>query len=325
MEKRYDPHRVLIVDDEPNVTDVLARSLTKLGNKYLIQTANSGEEALQKANERRYDLVIADYCMPEMNGLDLITALRRRSPKTQVVLMTAHGNRALHDTVDALELDGYLDKPFTLDQIRQIVQKAVEQPKAERDPFRTGERKVSDTVHEQLAALQANTGARCVMLISNHGYPIEAVGAVDALDTSSVGVLVAANFAAAVELSRLLGNNSIFKSSYHEGPDYNIYAYDVNSDVLLAVIFGAESRPGAVWFYTKQAATALEPALEASAAMDDFESDEDLRASLSALDEDLDYLFGEGEDRSGDQRRLLNLKEAANAGLVSAELLGEEL
>lgn len=323
MGEQQTQHHVLIVDDEPNVTGILAKSLSKLGEKYLIETANSGREALKKAGDTAYDLVIVDYRMPEMNGLDLITRLRHQSPQTQVVLMTAHGTGELRNTINTMKLDGYLDKPFTLEQIRQIVQKALDRSKTEPDPFQTGERVMSDSVQDQLEALRANTGARCVMLISSNGYPIEAVGAVESLDISSVGVLVAANFAAAVELSKLLGNDSIFKSSYHEGPDYNIYAYDINGEVLLAVIFGTESRPGTVWFYTKQAATALEPELDAETAISGFD-DEVLRAGLAELDQDLDHLFGHGEEHPSGHRGVFSLEEAAEAGLVSVDLLTEE-
>jgi predicted regulator of Ras-like GTPase activity (Roadblock/LC7/MglB family) len=162
------------------------------------------------------------------------------------------------------------------------------------------------------------------MLISNNGYPIEAVGAVETLDLSSVGVLVAANFTAAVELSKLLGNDSIFKSSYHEGPDYNIYAYDINQEILLAVIFGTESRTGAVWFYAKQAATALVPLLEAEKHMEHFKNDDDLQEDLAALNEELDYLFGDGEERPDNGKRLLDMDEAVESGLISANLLRQE-
>jgi CheY-like chemotaxis protein/predicted regulator of Ras-like GTPase activity (Roadblock/LC7/MglB family) len=324
MNNRDNPYRVLIVDDEPHVTVVLARSLSKLGTDYLIETANSGEEALKKARETHYDLVITDYQMPEMSGLDLTIALRNLTPETRLVLMTAYGSSELRDAVGSMELTGYLDKPFTLDQIREIVQNAIGRSQEEEDPFRAGEREIDDEVHQELKALQSNTGARCVMLISNNGYPIEAVGAVETLDLSSVGVLVAANFTAAVELSKLLGNDSIFKSSYHEGPDYNIYAYDINQEILLAVIFGTESRTGAVWFYAKQAATALVPLLEAEKHMEHFKNDDDLQEDLAALNEELDYLFGDGEERPDNGKRLLDMDEAVESGLISANLLRQE-
>ncbi len=250
------PKRVLIVDDEPNVAMLLADSLEKLGDEYVFETARNGDEALAKIQQTAYALVITDYKMPGMSGLDLAQAVRQFSPDTQVVLMTAYGTAELRDKAGDMSLDGYIDKPFTMDQIREIVERAVGRV-TEQAPYRPGARALEQSVCERLQELQANTGARCVMLLSAGGYPVETAGQTAGLDISSVGALVAANFMAAAELARMLGTGSIFKSSYHEGNDYNIYSYDVNGELLLAVIFGAENKPGVIWFYTKQTAAEL--------------------------------------------------------------------
>jgi two-component system, response regulator, stage 0 sporulation protein F len=343
--------RILIVDDEPNVTLILSRSLDKLDKKYEVETAQSGEEALSKIENKPYALVITDYKMPEMNGLDLAMAVRRIAPETQVILMTAHGTRSLQNTADGLDLDGYIDKPFKLSEIREIVEAAVSSTEVA-DPYRSGEQGVEDAVLAHLVSLQEDTGARCVMLLSSGGYPIEIAGMTKGLDTSTVGALVAANFMAAIELSKMLGNTSIFKSSYHEGPDYNIYAYDVNGDLLLAVIFGTEAKTGAVWHFTKH--TALELAeLDLNQAPEALPGDEDM---LESLDDEFDLAFGqltrtdhpEGWETSphteihrpnhelssmfaqdsdggpGQHRgstKLMDLREAVAAGLVPSDIL----
>ncbi len=341
--------RILVVDDEPNVALVLANSLKKLSETYDVQTANSGEEALRRLEREPYALVLTDYRMPGMSGIDLAMAVRRIAPQTQVVLMTAYGTNGLRDTVGDLKLDGYIDKPFTMAQVREIVEQAVGRTEEE-DAFRRGERKLAGTVYEPLQALQHDTGARCVMLISSSGYPIESVGATTDLDLGSIGALVAANFMAAVELSRLLGNISIFKSSYHEGPDYNIYAYDVNGELLLTVIFGSESRPGTVWFYTKQTVVTLNEMDLEEATMIDF--DEELGEDFGEeIDRGLDDLFS-FEDDSGpslfeswgaeveaqdevresapqhdaasDIHGLMNLDEAIAAGILPGNILSKK-
>lgn len=119
------PKRVLIVDDEPNVTMVLAGGLEKLGEEYAIDTAHSGDEALAKMEQTKYALLITDYKMPGMDGLDLAQTVRAISPDTQVILMTAYGNQVLRDTAEHLGLDGYIDKPFSVTQIRELVKRAV--------------------------------------------------------------------------------------------------------------------------------------------------------------------------------------------------------
>jgi predicted regulator of Ras-like GTPase activity (Roadblock/LC7/MglB family) len=193
--------------------------------------------------------------------------------------MTAYGTSELQETINRLELAAYVDKPFTMAQIRDVVRGVVERASRE-DPYRSGKRKVSDAFSKALVDLQTNTNARCVMLISSGGYPVDTAGHTEGLDLVSIAALTAGNFMASAELAKLLGTGSVFKSSYQEGPEYNIYSYDVNGDLLIAVIFGAESRPGVVWLYTKRTAAELAELAE--------EEGEMTQASIEELSDSLD-------------------------------------
>jgi CheY-like chemotaxis protein len=135
MDKEKRPKRVLIVDDEPNVAMVLAESLERLGEDYIVETANSGEAALARLEEQVYDLVITDYMMPDIDGLKLAESVRGIAPDTRVVLMTAYGTSELRGTVTHQKLDGYIDKPFTMSEIRTIVEKTITRASPE-DPYR---------------------------------------------------------------------------------------------------------------------------------------------------------------------------------------------
>lgn len=318
------PKHVLIVDDEPNVALVLSDSLKKLGNNYVFETAYNGEEALRKIQQTFYTLLITDYSMPGMTGLDLAQAVRQISPATQVVLMTGYGNDSLREVVGGMKFDGYIDKPFTVHQIRDIVKQAVDRASAvreEADPFRSGKQVLDQSIEEHLKLLRSHTGARCVLLISSGGYSVNVVGETASLDIVSVGALVAANFMAAAELAKLLGGRSVFKSSYHEGDDYNIYAYKVTDELLLVVIFGSESKPGMVWFYTKQTAATLIPLVAEQT------SRLTLPANLKAvMDAEFDQLFDFGQDNGdGGYSTGHNSSEPVNLKLDMTELMPLQL
>lgn len=122
------PRRVLIVDDEPHVTMMLADSLEKLGESYAIETAHSGDEALAKMQQATYAVLITDYKMPGMNGLDLAQVVHRLSPETRIILMTAYSSDTLRHTVGQMELDGYLSKPFSVAHVRDMVRSAAGDP-----------------------------------------------------------------------------------------------------------------------------------------------------------------------------------------------------
>jgi predicted regulator of Ras-like GTPase activity (Roadblock/LC7/MglB family) len=145
-------------------------------------------------------------------------------------------------------------------------------------------------IDHHLKSLRVHTGAQCVLLISSTGYPVGVVGQIVNLDISSIGALVAGNFMAAAELANLLGSShSIFKSSYHESDDCNIYAYNVDGEFLLAVIFGTASKPGVIWFYTKQTAAKLAPLLVNQTVKFNF-THTDVR---TILDDEFDQLFNQ--------------------------------
>ena len=253
--------RVLIVDDDNEILLMLDFALKKLGPDYDIITAEGSVEALEVVqNEPPFDLVVTDYVMKEITGVDLARAVRRISPATPVILMTAYGTKRLRATTESLGFDGYLDKPFTVQKIRGIVEQMIHTPRAvPAEPVEEIAPPVD--VEEHLKALQANAHARCVLLLRSNGYPVQVVGESRGLNIPNISALVAANFMSAAELSTLLGNQQAFHSNFLEGKNYNVYAYDVNDAFLLTVVFDADRKPGVVWFYTKQTAMVLTPLL----------------------------------------------------------------
>ena|SRR5947209_7822908 len=106
--------RILIVDDEPQITRVLRRSLTTHG--YDVHVAMDGESALQTFGDWSADLVITDLSMPNMNGLKLCKALRAISAVPIIVLSVRGEERTKVEALDA-GADDYVTKPFGMDEL----------------------------------------------------------------------------------------------------------------------------------------------------------------------------------------------------------------
>jgi DNA-binding NtrC family response regulator len=116
--------RILIVDDEPYNLDLLEQELSDRG--FAVERARNGTEALQKTEALRPDLVLLDYMMPGMSGLDVLRELRNGESDVPVVVMTAHGS--IEVAVEAMKLGAYdfVLKPFEPEHIALTVQKALE-------------------------------------------------------------------------------------------------------------------------------------------------------------------------------------------------------
>lgn len=112
---------VMIVDDDPMVRRLLDRQARRLG--HTTRSAENGREALEAFEEIPADVVITDIRMPEMDGLELLKEVRERNASTIVIVITGAGS--VEYAAEALRLGAhnYLDKPFKLSQIRQLLDK----------------------------------------------------------------------------------------------------------------------------------------------------------------------------------------------------------
>jgi two-component system, OmpR family, phosphate regulon response regulator PhoB len=106
-------HRVLVVDDEPDITALVAYHLAKVG--YRVSTASNGSEALKAAADQRPDVVVLDLMLPGLSGLDVLQALRKQDETRDVGVILLTARREEIDRIRGLSLgaDDYLTKPFS--------------------------------------------------------------------------------------------------------------------------------------------------------------------------------------------------------------------
>jgi DNA-binding NtrC family response regulator len=115
--------RILVVDDEQFMVQTLARILEALG--YDVSRAYGGQEALKLASAQTVDLVITDLHMPDMSGLELLTALKSNSPTLPVILVTGYGIDKARENAGSWKADGFLGKPFTVPELQKLIDQAL--------------------------------------------------------------------------------------------------------------------------------------------------------------------------------------------------------
>ncbi len=115
MEKKA----ILIADDEKNIRLMVSQALESLDA--LIETAVNGEDALEKLKKNNFAIVILDLKMVGLDGMEVLWRIREEFPNISIIIITAYGN--IDIAVEAMKLGAldFIQKPFTLSKIREIV------------------------------------------------------------------------------------------------------------------------------------------------------------------------------------------------------------
>jgi DNA-binding NtrC family response regulator len=122
----YDPQKIdlLLVDDDPDFRESVARRFMRRG--FRVQEATHGEQALQVAGLRQFDVVILDMVMPGLSGIEVLERLKLTHPECEVIMLTGQGT--IETAVQAMKLGAYdfLTKPFPLAELEALIEKAYE-------------------------------------------------------------------------------------------------------------------------------------------------------------------------------------------------------
>lgn len=109
--------RILIVDDEPDLRELLGEILAEQG--WSVAEAHHGEHALDRLQAERYAVVLLDYRMPGLSGGEVYNRLRAAGDDTPVILMTAARN--VHEVAQSLGIPHFLAKPFDVDELIMMI------------------------------------------------------------------------------------------------------------------------------------------------------------------------------------------------------------
>ena len=122
----YDPNKIdlLLVDDDPDFRESVARRFVRRG--FRVQQATHGEQALQLASLRQFDVVVLDMVMPGLSGVQVLEQLKLTHPESEVIMLTGQGT--IETAVQAMKLGAYdfLTKPFPLNELEVLIEKAYE-------------------------------------------------------------------------------------------------------------------------------------------------------------------------------------------------------
>ncbi len=116
--------RVLVIEDSPDIREFLVEGILK-PHDFDTAVAVDGAEGLEKALELKPDLILLDYELPYLSGMDILRKLRRQNSKVPVILMTSHGSEQLAVEFFRLGVEDYLTKPFNPNELLDAIENAL--------------------------------------------------------------------------------------------------------------------------------------------------------------------------------------------------------
>lgn len=118
--------KVLLVEDDHDLSDTLRDWLECID--YSVETAYSGPEALEKMGSARYDVVVLDWQLPDMLGVDVLKEYRAAGGKDKVLMLTGNRESGSREAGLSAGADDYLPKPFNLDQLMERLEAVLKMP-----------------------------------------------------------------------------------------------------------------------------------------------------------------------------------------------------
>jgi two-component system, response regulator, stage 0 sporulation protein F len=125
MDRLTQPPAILIVEDEPAMLILLKHLLRNLATTYDLIALDDGQRALQALAGRTVPLLITDYMMPGMNGIQLTAAVKAASPATQVILISAVDSPQIEEQARKGLVDTFLSKTDIFDHLEDVVRSAL--------------------------------------------------------------------------------------------------------------------------------------------------------------------------------------------------------
>lgn len=206
------PGKILAIDDDKEFANLI---VTLLGNRgYQVRSANSGAEGLEILTDFSPDLILQDYMLPDVNGLNLLSRLKEKSPASQIIIMTAKGNEEVAVEIIKAGAADYLKKPFETAKLLTTVENVLK-------------------LQKSIAALE-----RVKEELARQNQELNAVNTLSSAFTSNLPISEKYNFAVEIVLKSLkadLANLFLYDESKSlrllasSGLDINVYPGDTPS------------------------------------------------------------------------------------------------
>lgn len=257
-------YRILVVEDNHEVRRMVTASLKTIGAEIDVLDVPSAEEALVITASLPLDLVVLDFRLPGMSGLDMVTRLHKRRPETKVILVTGVEDTAIRKQVTQAGAEAYFFKPIEIDKFLEAVKRCLwvdqvvpeapsiatesidtspvaspvaESPVSTEAPQTAAPQGFVPTLDERLNTLKQQLRAISVLLVNDAGQVLEVAGNPSQITSGSALLTSLMHaFRASLQVSQAMGRSSGASLQYFASQRQCLYIAPVGQNHALFVI-----------------------------------------------------------------------------------------
>lgn len=226
--------RILLVDDQRDILKLLHSTLNTLAHEMDIFEAPSGEEALLEASRNKVDLLVADYRLPGITGVELMHKIRAKYPDVRIIVITGITDRKAREEILNAGAAAVFDKPISLTDFLDAVERALGLDRTILPEEGDGEAGQHQTLSNLLANFRQDNDAQAVYLLSDRGRVLACAGSLkDSSMEASLFSALMAIYGAGLKVTRYMHQDEL--DSYHifAGGDHDLLLIPINTAYAL--------------------------------------------------------------------------------------------
>jgi len=226
--------RILLVDDQRDILRLLHSTLDTLAHELDIVEAPSGEEALLEASRNKVDLVVSDYRLPGITGVELMHKIRVKYPDVRIILITGMTDRKARDEILNAGAVAVFDKPISLTDFLDAVERSLNLDRTILPDEGEPESGQHQTLSNLLANFRQDLQAQAVYLLSDRGRVLACAGALkDTSMEASLFSALMAIYSAGLKVTRFMHQNELDNYHVFAGGDEDLLLIPVNAAYAL--------------------------------------------------------------------------------------------
>lgn len=235
--------RILLVDDERDISRMLRSSLELSGQGFIVVDVPSGEEALLELARGPVDVLVTDLRLPGISGLELLGKVRQLNPNARAIMITGQPIDDVRAKAEELGVLTIMPKPIGTSAFLEAVNRALQLQAETGSPVKVIER-LSQPLKERLESLRNELGAEATFLFDQEGQAVAQAGGLVDVDLKAALPALMMAFGAGLKVSNLLGCLLPGNFQYFDGERYDFYLTNVGAYYALLIAFHGKQEPG---------------------------------------------------------------------------------